>query len=151
MRRATFADVRADVARMRTWMALDRDGLGERLLKAFTDGVQGCFATSTDPEGNRWPDLSPDYGREKAFTHPGLPIGVRDGTLSDPSEVAGEVEVIDELAIVRYGRSDRAREEAAWFQEGDEARGRPPRPFWGLTAKAEAEMGKALESRLRSF
>jgi hypothetical protein len=142
-----FRKIMADLERHRHLFDLDRDGLGADLCKAATDGVQYAIAREEAPDGARWPDLSGPYEERKRFTHPGNPMAVMEGTMADPKEVAGEVEVTRDRATVTYGRTERARQEAAWFQEGDG--NQPPRPFWGFTSESLAEVRKILDERFR--
>ena len=127
---------------------LREGGLGADLLKAATDGVQYALAAGTDPDGNRWDELSPKYAEWKAFHYPGREISLLHGLMDDPREVAGVPIVTNTEATVTYGRSPQARQEAYWFQEG---RGRqPPRPFWGFTAGSLKDAREILDARFRT-
>jgi hypothetical protein len=137
------------IRRHRGLFDLTRDDLGRNLCKAATDGVQGCFATETDPDGNRWPDLSPAYEQWKSFQFPGDPIGVLFRVMANPREVAGDIQVSDDLAVVTYGISEQARQEATWFQD-PQNRNQPPRKFFGLTESARAESRSILDDRLKN-
>ena len=142
----------ADLRRHAAAFDLGADKLGESLCAAFTDGVQASIAAGEAPDGTRWDDLSDAYAARKAVTHPGKPIGVAEGVMSDPAEVAGDVIVLGaDAAMVTYGMTEEAREEAAAFQQGDPARNRPARPFWGWTPASEQAVAALLAARLKKI
>lgn len=142
-----FARIRADLERHRHLLDLDRDRLGLDLCSAATAGCQECIAGQHAPDGTPWAPLSDAYDEWKSFAYPGNPISLLHGTMDNPREVAGEVEVAARRAAVTYGISERAREEAGWFQEGNAHQ--PGRPFWGFTADSLAEVARILTDRLR--
>jgi hypothetical protein len=142
---AAMARIASDMDRHRHLFDLARDDLGRKLCKAGTDGVQGCIDRQESPEGVRWADLSATYEEWKSFQFPGNPIGVLHQHMADPHEVAGDIVVSPEHAVVTYGITDQARQEATWFQEGDGHQ--PARPFWGLTADALKEAEGLLDAR----
>jgi phage gpG-like protein len=144
---AALARIHADLARHKNLFDLARGDLGRKLCKAATDGVQYSIAREEAPDGSRWADLSTAYEEWKSFRHPGNPIAVLEGTMANPREVAGEVEVAPHRAAVTYGVSDRAKQEAVWFQEGSARQ--PPRPFFGLTPEAVKEARSLLDDRFR--
>ena len=63
---------------------ITRDGLGQSLCQAATDAIAANFADERAPDGSAWADLSAEYAAEKAKRHPGKPIGVVLGLLSNP-------------------------------------------------------------------
>jgi Phage virion morphogenesis family len=136
----------ADLERHKHLFDLDRDDLGRKLGKAFTDGVQECIAGQHDPDGQGWEYLSPAYEEWKGFQFPGNPIGVLHQTMADPHEVAGEMTTLTATqATVTYGITEQAKQEAQWFQEGDAHQ--PPRRFWGFTPDSLDEVKKLLDER----
>lgn len=143
-----MAKIRADLARHRKAFDLVEGDLGKKLCKAATDGVQECIAGEHAPDGTRWDDLSAAYEEWKSFHHPGNPMAVLHGTMANPREVAGQVAVTPEKATVTYGVSDRARQEAYWFQEGDDDQ--PGRRFWGFTDASKAEVKQLLDARFKA-
>jgi hypothetical protein len=144
------ARILAALARHRTFADLADDDCGEDLCKIATDGVLDAIAREEAPDGSRWADLSDRYERAKSRTHPGRPIGVRDGLMADPAEVAGETSVSRDRAVVAYGVSAEAREEFSWFNLGDPGNNRPPRPCWGFTPASEAEAKEYLARRFKA-
>jgi hypothetical protein len=140
--------IRADLRRIGRTFDMAENGLGESLLKAFTDGVKDTIAREETPDGKPWDQLSPDYERWKAKAFPGQPIGFLEETMADPDEIEGEPEITAEEASTTYGKSDTAREHASWFQRGDEDNNHPPRPFWGFTAESRAAVRGILAKRL---
>lgn len=128
---------------------LDRDKLGEDLCKAATDGAQECIAGEYSPSGEGWEYLSPEYEEWKEFAYPGHPMALLHGVMANPRQVAGELDPPDRTrAIVTYGITEQARDEAAWFQRGNAHQ--PPRPFWGFTEDSREAARKILEARLKS-
>lgn len=149
-----LAKLRATLGRHSHGFDLDRDDLGRRLCKAATDGVQYSIAREETPDGQRWADLSEKYEEWKSFNYPGNPMAVLHGTMADPREVAGEVDPPSATrAIVTYGVSEQAREEAAWFQEGGgkPGHGQPARPFWGFTEESRKEVKSILDARFKQI
>lgn len=139
-----------DLARHARAFDLAIDKLGEGLCAAFTDGVAATIAAEQAPDGSPWPDLSAAYAERKGRAHPGQPMGVAEGLMADPAEVAGDVIVLGPgAALVTYGVTEEARAEAAAFQAGDPARNRPPRPFWGWTPASAAAARDLLDARLK--
>ena len=143
------ARILAALARHATCFDFTRDNLGEDLCKAATDAIAVNFAAEQAPDGTPWADLSVGYAAYKAKAYPGSPMGVRDGLMSDPDQMAGDVIVLTDVAMVTYGTDDQARVEAAAFQEGDPGRNRPPRPFFGFTTDGVDASQKILEARFR--
>lgn len=144
------AEVHADLARLRTLFDLTRGGLGATLCGIATDGVMDNLADEKDADGNRFAALSPDYEAWKSRNFPGQPIGLLHHLMADPAQVSGVPDVSRDRAAVTYGVSEEAREEAAWFIEGDPERNRPARDFWGLTREALRLVDETLEERLDS-
>lgn len=146
---AELSKVLAVLDRHRKLFDLTRDNLGRDLCKAATDGVQATIAAEQSPDGVPWAPLSEKYEEFKQFQYPGQPIAVLHGIMADPHEVAGIVSVANSWAEVTYGRSEQAREEAHWFQEGN---GRQPaRPFWGFTAQSLKQAGEILDARFKTL
>lgn len=135
--------------RHKGFLDFEAGGLGDDLIKAFTDGVLGCIVGEHSPDGTRWDDLSKTYAEAKARKHPGRPMAVLDFHMAKPDQVAGVPDVTTSEASVTLGTDDRARDEAEWFQEGDPARNRPPRPFWGFTPASEKQAEAILTERYR--
>ncbi len=136
-----------DMKRQRELFHLDQGGLGAALLKAATDGVQASLLAQQTPDGQSWDDLSEDYAKWKGQHFPGKPMGKLHDVMADPVEVAGEPSISSDRATVIYGVTDQARQEAVWFSEGDPGRGRPARPFWGLTEASLLASQKILDDR----
>lgn len=122
-------------------------GLGGKLLDAASLNCWLSLMNQEDSQGNALAPLSEDYAEWKAKSHPGYPIGVLEFEMAKREHFFGERTIGSDEAEVTYGKNDRAREEAAWFIEGDS--NRPPRPFWGLTAQAIKESEDILAARLR--
>ena len=128
---------------------LTRDDLGRRLLDAASINCWLSLTNQEDAQGNALAPLSPDYAASKAKDKPGYPIGVYDAEMIKREHFFGERRIEENEAEVIYGKNEKAREEAAWFIEGDPSNNRPPRPFWGLTAQAIKESEEILAARLR--
>lgn len=125
------------------------DGLGEKLLNVASLNCWLSLMNQEDAQGNALAPLSEDYAEWKAKAKPGYPIGVLEFEMAKREHFFGERDVKPDEAEVVYGKNDKAREEAAWFIEGDPSNNRPPRPFWGLTAQAIKESEEILAARLR--
>lgn len=148
---ADSARIIADLERHARAFDMTEDKLGESLCAAFTNGVATSIAAQQAPDGTPWADLSEAYAEQKSRSYPGKPIGVRLGLMAASDEVAGDVIVLaPETAMVTYGVTPEARDEAAWFQRGDPGQNRPARPFWGMTPAAESETQRILAERLKS-
>jgi hypothetical protein len=150
---AALEKIRADMERHRKLFDLSRDNLGRDLCKAATDGVQENIANQVDPKGAPWPSLTFGYSQWKAEEYPGRPMGVLEGLMSDPDEVAGELDISENQASVTYGKTEQARTEAEWFQEGKKAKDgtmhQPPRPFWGFNEGSLKKVAEILDDRFR--
>jgi hypothetical protein len=113
-----------------------QDRLGEDLCKIATDGCLENVIGENSPDGTPWAPLSEDYAKYKQLNYPGSPVGVLHFLMAQPQEIAGQASIDPLLAKVSYGVSDQAKQEMAWFTEGDTSRNRPPRPFWGFTTRS---------------
>jgi phage gpG-like protein len=149
---AALDRVRAALERHKKLFDLTEDALGRKLCKAATDGVQECIADEKTPDGQAWVPLSEHYEEWKSFHYPGNPMAVLKGIMANPREVAGEVVVRPDHAVVTYGVTDEAREHATWFQEGGgrPGHGQPARPFWGFTSASLDEVREILDERFRT-
>lgn len=130
---------------------LTDNGLGRDLCVIATDGVRECLDGQHAPDGTPWAPLSEAYGEWKGRNFPGQPMAVLHHLMSDPAQVTGIVDVTPNRAQVVYGVSQEARVEASWFQEGDPAANRPPRPFWGFTDDSKARAKETLDRRFESM
>lgn len=135
--------------RHKTMFDLRRDDLGKKLLDAASINSWLSLMSQEDADGNALAPLSEDYAKAKARERPGYPLGVYDAEMIKREHFFGERRVDDGEAEVIYGINDKAREEAAWFIEGDPARNRPPRPFWGLTEQTVKEAREILTDAMR--
>lgn len=140
--------VRDDLVRMRDLFDLSKDDLGRTLCEIATDGVMDNMQDETDPDGGKWEPLSDAYGKWKANQFPGQPMAVLHHLMSDPAQVKGILAISRNEAVVTYGVSEQAREEAAWFIEGGP--NRPARNFWGITGPALQLIDETLEQRLNT-
>lgn len=123
--------------------------LGEDLCEIASVAAHAALLAGEDFEGNPLPPLSPAYEAWKSVHYPGLPIGFRDLEMGRLEHFRGEVEMERDSAVVTYGINEQARDEFAWFNEGDRARNRPPRRVWGLTAEAVRLSAERLDDHFR--
>lgn len=140
-------EILADLSQIARTFDMTQNGLGKSLCQAFTDGVQVTLAAQQSPAGTPWPPLSPTYAEWKGRFFPGQPMAHLHDVMADPAEVAGEVVIRPDSAEATYGRSEVARDEASWFQEG--GGNQPPRPFWGFTASSRDAVRVILTERLK--
>ncbi len=117
---------------------LERNELGARLCRIASNGANDALQAGLAADGSKLADLSEDYEAWKARTHPGSPLGILDYEMARWENFLGRPEISTNDAEVVFGVTEQARQEAAWFIEGDPPH-RPPRPFWGLTAPAIEE------------
>ena len=117
---------------------LTRGNLGVDAMTLAVDCMAQDAAAGVGPDGNRWPDLCDAYARWKARRFPGRTIGFREGLMLGRDQLEGEHTVEPHRAELRYGTTQQARDEARWFEDGDDARNRPPREFWGLSDRCVA-------------
>jgi hypothetical protein len=143
-----MAKILADVRRIAATFDMTQNGLGEDLLKAFTDGVKDTIAREESPDGTPWDQLDPKYEAYKAEHYPGQPIAFLEGLMASAEEIEGEPEVTPEEATCTYGKTALARQLAAWFQQGSDENNQPPRPFWGFTESSTAAVKAILAKRL---
>ena len=141
----------ADLERQKRFLDFTDNGVGHDLSKIMTDGVLECIIGQNDTDGNPWPALNAQYARDKARRFPGRPMAVLHLTMAQPQEVAGEVEVSPAQVVTTFGVSEDARAEASWFQEGDPARNRPERRFWGFTDRSIKVTTDYLTRRFKAF
>lgn len=113
----------------------DDSDLGDHALDIAVGGVKESFGQQQTPEGGPWPALSEGYERAKSRTHPGAPMGVREGLMR--SELDGTRVVTDLAAVYTCGQSEPGRDEVDWFSSG--GGNRPPRPFVGFTDRSLSE------------
>ncbi|HWE38554.1 MAG TPA: hypothetical protein VG406_18430 [Isosphaeraceae bacterium] len=145
---SNLKEVLAGLDGLRSLGDLDRDGLGEALLDAASAGVKATAEAGTDPDGAPWPRLSPAYAAAKAASHPGRPIGVRDGVMLSDGALRGERDIGPRRAEVTFGDSAEARDELGWFAEGDLGHDRPPRPVVGLSPAAIAAADRVVDQHV---
>ena len=148
------AKIRADLARHMTFADLTQPSgqvgnVGEYLCSLATDGVREIIDQETDPDGSPWPPLSEAYDEWKQAHFPGQPMAKLYGIMAQPEEIAGETFVQSTQAAVIFGKSDEARQEFEWFNEG--GGNRPPRRCWGLTANSIKDSTDFLDDRFKSI
>jgi hypothetical protein len=132
----------AALERHKTFLDLARDDLGVELCRIATDGCLECIVGEHDPDGVPWPPLDAEYEAWKQAHYGGLPMGVLHFVMARPEEVAGVVAVTATTAMVTYGVSDQARQEAGWFQAW--------RRFWGFTDASREKVRAFLKGRFRA-
>ena len=143
------ARIIADLERHKTFADLTSDGLGDQLIDCAVMGVSECIAGEHDTEGNPWPELSEKYAEWKEWHYPGQQMGVLHFVMARIEEIRGTVYMSTDEARVTYGVSQQARDEFAWFNEGDPAKNRPPRPCWGLTKGSIDASTQILDDRFK--
>lgn len=126
-----------------------QDKLGDDICRIATNGCYFAFRNGFDPDGNEIPALSKAYAEWKARQFPGRPLGILEFEMAKKEHFDGFVQATANECSVTYGLNEQAKEEFAWFNEGDAERNRPPRPIWGLTEEAKIEITKLLNERLR--
>lgn len=136
MASAQLAAVLRDLERHRT--IFDADVVGDAVLDVAARVAVERFNRQVDPDGRRWPDLDEAYERWKArHGIAGTQMGVLDGAMSDDEHFKGERPTPTKAeASSTFGRSAVAKQHAEWFEEGDDARNRPPRPFTAMSLEA---------------
>src|SRR4051812_46688253 len=122
-----LAAILGDLRRHRR--VFDADVVGEKVLDVAAAEALERFRREEGPDGARWPELSEEYARRKAAHGLGMQMGVLDGAMSDDEQFAGERSITRNEASSEFGRSAIAKQHASWFEEGDPARNRLPRPF----------------------
>lgn len=144
-----YQRIRDDLRRMALIFDFTRGHLGEKLLDLVVDGIERAADNESDPDGTPWAALSPDYAKWKARVHPGKGIGHRDELMLSRAELEGVRRIDPASAEMEYGITNAARDEAGFFQDG--SGNRPPRPFYGISQDAAAEIGQWLDDRFDDF
>ena len=137
--------VLADLARHQQCFDLTVDGLGERLAEAFAVGVFAYMDAETDPENNAWIPLSERYAEWKSAHFPGLPMSHLYGLMKTPEQIKGTLDIRPDGMAQSYGTDEKARQEAVWFQEGNERQ--PARRFYDFNEQAEHLIADVLDER----
>lgn len=152
----------AEVALTQLALYLENTEIPMREVKRIArDDIRERFETETDPDGDGWFDLDPDYAarkeREKGFVHP---ILTRSGKLKKAAtsgqafSIGADTLFYDTSSLPEYWRVHQEGSEdfGASFHfsanpdpnaEGSVGTGRqniPPRPYIGLSVKAEGEV-----------
>ena len=123
--------IASDLRRHAEAFRLD-SGLGVELAEASASGIFEYMEAMTDPSNAPWQPLSPKYAAWKAKHYPGRITAERELEMKAPDHLKGQLEIQAHMVIQTYGLNEQAKNEAAWFQEGDPARNRPPRRFYDL-------------------
>lgn len=143
----------ADIDRMEHGLDLDRDLFASTLMDASVDGILWNCGQEKDPEGVYWPRLSAGYKAWKDQFHPGHPTGVLFGIMITVEQLSGVRVITADQASMTYGISPQAIVEAVKFTEGGAVTGtnQPPRPFYGFTAEAIADIETIADRRFQTF
>lgn len=129
--------IAADINRLADCFHFRREGFGEALMDAAAEGILVAMDAQEDPDGNPWAPLSERYRDWKSRKFPGNPMAVLYGVMKTEENIRGQRLVLSTMAIMTFGTDDLAKQEAEWFQEGNE--NQPPRPFYAFTrASVEA-------------
>lgn len=124
----------------------DGDVVGEKVLDIAMAECLERFRRQEDPDGGAWPELSTDYEAWKAAHGLGMQKGVLWGAMSDDEQFRGERSIAKDEASSEFGVNATAKDHASWFEEGDDSRNRPPRPFTALSAEAIRRIDEFLDS-----
>ena len=143
-----LAAIVADMGGIVDAFDLSRKRLGEKALDIIADGILDNAANGLDPDGNRWPELSPEYAAAKAISHPGEPIGVRDGLMLDREQVKGSRRIVQGEAASTYGLDEKARDEMVHFSEGSD--NQLPRLVVGITDVADQRLRGLFDDAFRA-
>lgn len=92
------------------------------------------------PDGAPLAPLAPSTLREKRLKGYPETILVRTGLMLSGEELRGEATVTRTSLDVEYGRTELAKQEAEWATEGSRKRHRPPRRFFELDRRDEADL-----------
>jgi hypothetical protein len=122
--------------------------IGEDLCHAFADGCYNALMSQKDYLGRPLAPLTPGYRRWKERNYPGHPIGILEFEMAQYTHFRNEVIAKRDEAAMRYGRTEEAQDEFAWFNEGNPPT-QAPRPVWGMTAQAEQNIREILTRHLR--
>ena len=139
-----LGEILGDLQRHAGLFHLDQNGLGDRALDIAVNGVKDHFDAEVNPDGVPWPRLQADYKRWKDRHFPGQPIGVQEGLMR--AEIDGERAVGGDSAEWTYGRSEEARQEAGWFQQGDPEQNRPERRFADLNPESTSRSDQLFDT-----
>jgi hypothetical protein len=143
-----MAAVVGDLAAIKSALDLTHDGLGGKAAEATAAAVFEYMEVQVDPDNNPWVGLSDAYAERKARLAPGAPMAEFLGrVMKDPDQLRGELDISPDRMEQTYGLTDQARNEAAWFQEGDPARNRPAREFYAFNDLATVYLADLFDDR----
>lgn len=141
----------AELRRLERVFDFTHEGLGEQAAEANAVGIFEYMEAQTGPDNNPWVELSEDYARRKARVAPGARMAELNLLMKAPDQLKGTLDVSPDRLVQTYGTNDRARDEAAWFQEGDETRNRPPRPFYDFNDLVLVLLAALFDERFERF
>lgn len=127
-------DILADLTRLEKPFNFTRDQLGPRTCQVAARAILDNMEAEADPDGWPWPALGPSYEAWKNAVAPGNPIGVLWGHMRDTTQLEGEQRITIKRVEQEYGIDEKAKQEAAEFQEGGLLTGtmQPQRPFYAV-------------------
>lgn len=114
---------------------LDATQLGNDLLGITAAGIMINMDAESDPDGNPWPRLDPDYALWKSSIAPTARIGELYLKMKTWQEIEGLRTVTIDTASMEYGTNQLTRSEAIKFTYGGLITGtrQPQRPFYSIT------------------
>lgn len=141
----------SDLRRHRQFADFTHDGFGERLMNIDVTAIEARCRAELDPYGHEWAALSEAYAAWKKKMLGRDQIGILFRRMLAHEELRGSRYISATDALMTYGVTEEARNEAEWFQEGDPARNRPPRPFYDFTASANQTRQAYLDKRFEKY
>jgi hypothetical protein len=146
-----LAKILRDLERHKHIFDLDQHDLAEALMDIDVEVMLRDMDAEVAPDGTAWPRLSERYERWKARAAPGAPMAVLYGHMKTREQLEGLRRVTAREATMVYGIDDLAREVATYFQEGAPGNDQPPRPFYGLSAEADARKDEYCRKHLEKL
>ena len=138
----------AELERMKRTFDFTYENLGQSLAEANAAGIFEMMEAETGPDAS-WPELSERYAEWKEAHFPGQPMAELYGIMKDPMQLLGEVAITPDQLTQTYGTSEEAKQEAVWFQEGNDRQ--PPRPFYSLNGLSNRNIAQVLDARFDLF
>jgi hypothetical protein len=122
------AAIAADFERFKTLFDFTRNDLGKEVAELIAAGIFEYMDAQVDPSNIPWVPLSDKYAEWKAKRFPGEKMSELYLRMKAPDQLKGEVEITTHRVAQTYGLDDEARQEAVWFQEGNDRQ--PGRRFY---------------------
>jgi hypothetical protein len=126
--------------------------LGALLAEAIAVGIfKRSLGRQVTPEGEPFAPLSEAYLRYKVAHGYSPRKNVKTGKMLSLEEIRGTAQITPYRVDLTYGRTPETQQLAEWAEQGNAARNRPARPFYGLDPDIEAKLDGIIAAAAESI